>query len=321
MTDRRRRPRALLALLMLIALMLITIDFRAGDDGALAQLQRRALAVFAPLQEGVATLTRPVGEVVGAIGALGERQERIAELERELERVRQRRFAMADLERENAELRELLDMRERREFTTRASRIIAPPPGASRWTALVAAGADQGVERNMAVINANGLVGKVVTVTDSYSRIRLAASPQARYAVRLARNGEQALLSGRGERPMELELIEESEVNVEGGTQVVTRAYQGASMPDGLPVGRIVQGGPVEPTTSYSVAPVVDFSRLGVVMVVLDAPKPPFDLDDGEADAGPSIPGDGGAASPTPSPSIEQGAALPRVGDRPPETG
>lgn len=318
----RRRPRALLALLMLVALVLITIDFRAGDDGVLAQLQRAAFGAFAPLQEGVATLTRPVGDLVGAVDAIGERQERIAQLERELERVRQRRFAMADLERENAELRQLLDMRERHAFTTRTARVIAPPPGESRWTALIGIGSDQGVEPDMAVIDASGLVGRVVTVTADYARLRLAASPQARYAVRLARNGEQALLSGRGDRPMELELIEESEADIQAGTQVVTRAYQGTSIPDGLPVGQIARGGPVERTSSYSVEPAVDFSRLNLVMVVLDTPRAPEDLDGGQS-AG-SSPQSGGPSSPAPDPGPDgdaspsaEGAVLPAPASRP----
>lgn len=317
MTD-RRRPRALLALLMLVALVLITVDFRAGDDGVLAELQRVTFGAFAPLQEGVAVLTRPIGDVVGAVGAIGERQERIAQLERELERVRQRRFAMADLERENAELRELLDMRERHEFTTRTARVIAPPPGASRWTALVGIGSEQGVEPDMAVINASGLVGRVVTVTSDYARVRLAASPQARYAVRLARNGEQALLSGRGERPMELEIIDESEGNIQAGTDVVTRTYQGSSMPDGLPVGEIVRGGPVERTPSYSVEPAVDFSRLDVVMVVVDTPQPPENLE-GDRPAGPTPQPDGSPPAPDgdAAPSTEQGAVAPPPANRP----
>lgn len=331
MTD-RRRPRALLALLMLVALVLITLDFRAGDGGVLSRLQETALSVFAPLQEGVATVTEPVGGFVSAISDIGQRRERIAQLERELERVRQRRFSMADLERENARLRELLDMRQRHEFTTRTSRVIAPPRDASRWTALIDIGANQGVQPDMAVINADGLVGKVIKVTPEYARIRLASSPQAHYAVRLTNDGEQALLSGRGERPMELQVIEESDVDLEAGTGVVTRAYQGTSIPDGLPVGQIAEGGPVDRMTSYPVEPAVDFSRLDLVMVVLDTAEAPESLDPGQQGAtgqgGPSGqdgPGDQGG-SPTPqsgaSPSaIDPGAAVPGAPGRPPVPG
>lgn len=301
MTD-RRRPRILLALLVLATLVLITLDFREGDDGPLSELQQAAFGAFAPLQDAVASLTRPVGNFLSGLGDLGERRQRIERLEQELEQVRQQRLSVADLERENAELRELLDMRERREFTTRTSRVIAQPPGGSRWSALIDVGANDGVEPDMAVINADGLVGKVIQVAPEYARIELAASPRARYAVRLTRNGEQALLSGRGQRPMELQLIEDTEAEFEAGTEVVTRAFQGTRIPDGLPVGALAQGGSGDRTPTFAVTPAVDFSSLDLVMVVVDTPEIPVELDPSgddpdpeDPDAAPDPPGAGAA--------------------------
>lgn len=286
MTD-RHRPRVLLALLVLAALVLITLDFREGDDGPLSDLQQAAFGAFAPLQDAVANITRPVGDFVSGLGDLAQRQQRITRLEQELERVRQQRLSVADLERENAELRELLDMRERRQFTTRTARVIAQPPGGSRWSALLDVGAADGVEPDMAVINADGLVGKVIQVAPEYARIELAASPRARYAVRLTRNGEQALLSGRGQRPMELQLIEDTEAEFEAGTEVVTRAFQGTRIPDGLPVGTLADGGAADRTPTFPVEPAPDFTSLNLVMVVLDTPEVPEDLDPSGDDPGP----------------------------------
>lgn len=314
----RHRPRVLLALLVLAALVLITLDFRAGDDGPLSELQQAAFGAFAPLQDAVASLTRPVENFVSGLSDLGERQERIRQLERELERVRQQRLSVADLERENAELRELLDMKERRELTTRTARVIAQPPGGSRWSALLDAGAGDGVEPDMAVINADGLVGKVVQVAPEYARIQLAASPRARYAVRLARNGEQALLSGQGQRPMELQLIEDTEAEFEAGTAVVTRAFQGTRIPDGLPVGTLADGGPADRTPTFPVEPAVDFTSLDLVMVVLDTPKVPAELDPGGDDPEPDAPPDPpGSTVPDPDADADTGAITSPVAARP----
>lgn len=274
----RRRPRALLALLMLVALVLITVDFRDGDDGPLADLQRAAFGAFAPLQDAAASVTEPVGDFLRGLSDIGRRGERIAALEEELERVRQRQISVADLERENAELRDLVDMQERQELTTLTARVIAQPPGGSRWSMLIDAGAGDGIEPDMAVIDADGLVGKVVQVAPGYARVELAISPQARYAVRVVNDGEQALLSGRGHRTMELQIIEDTEVDLEADTEVVTRAFQGSRIPDGLPVGSFVEGGPADRTPSYEVDAAVDFSSLDLVMVVVDAPEVPLEL-------------------------------------------
>jgi rod shape-determining protein MreC len=55
----RRRARLLLALLVLSALVLITVDFRAGEEGALHRLRGVATTVFGPIQDGLATVVRP----------------------------------------------------------------------------------------------------------------------------------------------------------------------------------------------------------------------------------------------------------------------
>lgn len=320
MTD-RHRPRVLLALLVLAALVLITLDFREGDDGPLSDLQQAAFGAFAPLQDAVANITRPVGDFVSGLGDLGQRQQRIRRLEQELERVRQQRLSVADLERENAELRELLDMRERRQFTTRTARVIAQPPGGSQWSALLDVGAADGIEPDMAVINADGLVGKVIQVAPEYARIELAASPRARYAVRLAHNGEQALLSGRGQRPMELQLIEDTEAEFDAGTAVVTRAFQGTRIPDGLPVGTLADGGAADRTPTFPVQPAPDFTSLNLVMVVLDSPEVPETLDPSGDDPGPddsdALPDPPGSTVPDPEADEDSAALTSPVAARP----
>lgn len=306
---------------MLVALVLITLDFREGDDGPLSGMQRAAFSMFAPVQDAVASVTSPIGDFLSTIGNLGRLRERNEALEDELETLRERRLAVADLERENAELRELLDMKERQEFTAAAARVIAEPPGGSRWSALIDLGSDDGVEPDMAVLNADGLVGKIVEVSGSYARLQMVTSPDARYAVRLADGGEVALLSGRGNLPLELQVIEDSEATLEAGTDVVTRAFQGGRIPDGLPVGRLQQGGETDRTPAWPVEPVVDFSRLDTVLVVLDQPEAPVELDS-EADSGPSpeepLPDDApeGEAPPEEGPD---GEALPEPPGEEPE--
>jgi cell shape-determining protein MreC len=130
--------------------------------------------------------------------------------------------------------------------------------------------------------------------------------------VRLASDGEQALLSGRGQRPMELQVIDDTEAELAAGTDVVTRAYQGTRIPDGLPVGQLASGGLADRRPSFPVEPAVDFSRLDLVMVVLDAPEVPADLDPADdVDVTPSPPDPG-------SEPDEEGAALvPPVAGRP----
>lgn len=284
MPDRRRNP-TVLAVLVLVSLVLLTVDYRQGDGGSVAALQRGAMTVFGPVQEGFAATVRPVGSFFGAIAELGRLRDENDELAAELEELRRAdgRLAVAELERQNRELRAQLDMRERLGFTTTGATVIAQPPGPFEWSVLIDAGADAGLRQGMAVINESGLVGKLVAVTRSNARVQLMSSPQAGFVVRVADTGGEGFLSGRGSRPLQLELTD-AESEVDAGSEVITHAFGGSSIPDGIPVGQVEEHPQTEGTGGgiLSIRPHVDFARLGIVQVVLDAPEQPTDLDPDE---------------------------------------
>src|SRR5687768_2382475 len=128
MPEPRRRSRTLLAVLVLVSLVLITFDYRQGDGGAVAAIQRGALTVFGPVAEGFGDVVRPIGGFFGGIGELGSLRDQNAALEEDLRELRERQVSMADLQRENEQLRAQLAMRDRLEYTTTAARVIAQPP-------------------------------------------------------------------------------------------------------------------------------------------------------------------------------------------------
>jgi rod shape-determining protein MreC len=271
------RARTLLAILTLAALVVLTVDFRQGEDGPLATVQQGALSVFAPVQEGFATVVRPVGDFFSAIGQAGDLRDRNAELSEEIADLRDARPAAEDLERENAELRALLAMRERLDLDTVAAEVIGQPPGQVAFSLVINAGADQGLMSGMAVIDAQGLVGKLTEVTGGHARVELLSSPDARYAVRTAASGQTGLMQGQGARPFRLEIRDPSAA-VDTGAQVVTRSFQGSTIPGGIPVG-VIATDEDQPSPRYrAVRPYVDFSRLSVVQVVINAPGEPTEL-------------------------------------------
>lgn len=295
MTDRRRR--SVLAALVLVALVLVTLDYRGGDTGPLATLQRGVLTVFSPLVEGVATVVRPIGSVVSSIGNLGGLGAENEQLQADLVEARALQQSQADLERQIAVLGDQLDMRDRLDLTTVGTRVLGRPVNGSPYSVLVDSGADQGLAAGMAVVNEAGLVGRVAEVTGSTARVQLMTDPGVGgFVVRLAATGERGLLDGRGAQPFLLEL-QDAETAVEPESEVVTQAFPGSTIPDGLPVGVIADAGL---GSSLPVSPYVDFSRLSMLQVVTDYPAPPAELDRADARPAPEgdrpepLPGEGG---------------------------
>lgn len=254
----------------------MTLDYREGGTGPIGAVQRGALAVFGPVAEGFATVVRPVGGFFGSIRELGTLRERNDALTADLDQLRRQQVSVADLQRENAELRAQLQMRDRLELTTTGASVIAQPPTSLERSVLLDAGADNGLAPGMAVLNESGLVGKLVEVTARNARVELLTSPNAQYGVRIAASGEEGLLSGSGADPFELQILD-PEAQVEGGAEVITTQFTGTSIPGGIPVGVVEElDGPA--SRFLAVRPYVDFTRLTNVQVVLDFPRQPVEL-------------------------------------------
>lgn len=299
----RSRARIVLAVLIVSALVLVTVDFRGDEDGGgLDRLRGGATAVLQPVQSGVAWLLSPLGDVAGNVRELfGIRAENAALRERvdELEtRTRTRR----DLERENRELLELLDMSERTELDTVAARTLSLSPSNFEWTITIDAGSDDGVARDMPVIDGDGLVGRVIQVTSESARVLLAIDPNFSVASRSARTGEVGMLDGRGGEPMLLSFLD-PDAPAEVGDEIVTSSYQGGLFPAGIPIGTIsaLPEQQSQFTREAQVNPFVDFTRLDHVLVMRTSrtePIPPFEGTDGLEFVPPSSAPDAGGAEP-----------------------
>lgn len=277
------RSRSTLVILILVSVGLMTLSYRQGSTGPLARVERGATTVVAPVQRGFAALVRPIGGLLASIGQLGHLRTENQQLRAALEQLGQRRIGMAEVERENSRLRSLLDFQKRFQLVTTGAQVIAPPPGALEWRVLVDVGAAEGVETGMAVVNAQGLVGRVVEVTAKYSWVELATSPSAGYAVRIVQNGEVGALTGRGPEPYQLEVYD-TEAELPKDAEIVTQSYQGSRIPDGIPIGGVSSppGGLAQGTRFLEARPYVDFTALGTVLVVLNAPWRPQEFDPSE---------------------------------------
>lgn len=78
-----KESRLLLALLVAVAFALITVDIRGGEESPVDGARRVAATVFGPVENGVASAVAPIGNAIGAVRDSGERHSRIAQLERE----------------------------------------------------------------------------------------------------------------------------------------------------------------------------------------------------------------------------------------------
>lgn len=268
----RRRVWGLFVALVVTALVLIAFDLR-GDDGPTDVGREAAAASMAPLERSVSRLVSPVRRLGDAVVDLFATRAENQRLRTEVEELRVRRRAFADLERELAEVRALLGYRDDAQLPTTPARVIAVTPSNFEWTLTIDAGERDGVERGMAVVAADGLVGRVLTTTGSAARVLLVVDPNFSVAARSVSTSALGLVDGRGSEPLRFSPLD-PRVEVPGDDAVVTATFPGSHIPAGIPIGRVVGGDVTDSRLSslHDLLPHVDLTRLDHVLVVLTPP-------------------------------------------------
>jgi rod shape-determining protein MreC len=273
----RRRQLTVLAVLMATAVVLITIDFRQPDGGPVDRLQRLAIAVFGPLQRGASAVVRPVAGLAGEAAELGGLRDDNRRLEAEVARLRAQERTYADVLGENRRLRAALGMARRCGCRTVGASVVASSGSNFQLSVTVDAGSRQGVERDMAVVDADGLVGRVTQVTADYATVLLVTDPASGVAATLARGKAPGILKGSGEQLLSFQPVRAG-TKVQRGDPVVTQGYQGSVFPAGLPIGvveRVDPAGSASLVPRVAVRPYANLGALDVVAIVVERPTPP----------------------------------------------
>ncbi|BDH03813.1 MULTISPECIES: rod shape-determining protein MreC [Streptomyces] len=271
-----KESRLLLVLLIAIAFALITVDIRGGRNSPVDGARQAAAAAFGPIENGLSSAVDPVGNAVSAVRDSGSRHDRLAVMEKENAALK---AELGSDDRNRSRLNQLdrmLKVAGQGQYGIKGAQVIAI--GAAQgfsWTITIDAGADDGIKRDMTVLNGDGLVGRVTTVGPQTATVLLANDPDFTVGTRMEGNDELGFASGQGDRPLRVELLN-GKAEVNKGDRLVTFGSQ-ADKPfvPGVPVGVVSR---VDPsggglTRTLYVTPYVGFSKLDIVGVVVAGPK------------------------------------------------
>ncbi len=240
---------------------------------------RAVLTVSAPLQSAAAWVIEGIGGVWNRYVALVDVEEENDELRVENERLR---AELAEARRRAAEvagLERLVDLRRRVPAETVGARVLASGMNPYfRVTRITLDRGDGDLREGNPVISTEGLVGRVLRAYGDYADVLLATDPQSAIDVVVPRTGSRGVLKGVGDQQSytcRIDYMLKTEP-VKEGDLVVTSGLGGV-FPKDIPVGRIrsvtrVGYGLYQ---EVEVEPVVDFSHLSRVLVILSPAPPP----------------------------------------------
>jgi rod shape-determining protein MreC len=268
----RNRPTT--TFLVFAALAMLTLLLHQTNN--LQPLESVLLAVFSPLQHGLSYGADQVRGVGQTVYDLAELRRSNKELQIQVDKLMIENVRLKEIESENKTLLALLSFVETNPaFEYMASRVVGRDPGNLLGYILIDAGRRSGVKPNMVVATERGLVGQIIEVSETSSKVLLITDPLS--AVNAVVQSSRTTGRSRGEVGGRLRLDEiPQEARIERGDIVLTSGL-GSTFPRGLVIGQVtdVQQQDVDMFQQAVLHPSVDFNKLEVVLVVTNFERMP----------------------------------------------
>ena len=253
--------------------------------------------VFTHVRVYLSSLVSPLQYIANAPGTLLDTMstqvqtrssliEQTKQQEQQLLTLRSRLLKLDQLEHENQRLRELLGSPVHKESRKMVAELLSVDSDPFSHQVLINKGALDGVYNGQPVINDQGVVGQVLHVGSTTSRVLLITDSSHGIPVRVLRNDLRAIASGSGELDkLELRNLPRN-TDVQVGDLLVTSGL-GGRFPEGYPVATVTRSDYVEgkPFAQIEAKPLVALDRLRYLLLLWTDKKPEVHDDDALAPA------------------------------------
>ncbi len=268
----------MLAVLVGVAILLITASFGSADSGPLHPVRSVVMTVLGPIEDGANAVLKPVRDLFGWIGSSIDAKDQAKRLRKERDELRRQvvdgRAALA----ENARLRRLVGLNSRlglNDYGPVTATVIGRSPTVWFANVQINRGSSDGIRVNQPVVDGDGLVGTVSAVTPGTAVVTLITDRESGVSAKIIGSGDEGTVIAADGNPgglaMEL-LVRRTSARV--GDPVVTAGTTAGPLatlfPPNIPVGTVSRVDPrsVEASGTIEVRPQADLSHLDNVVVL-----------------------------------------------------
>jgi rod shape-determining protein MreC len=248
---------------------LFLLSSNLGKKRAWNPAEQIIIEIVAPLQKVILQTIRVTEGVWLKYFHLIDVRDENRDLKRELDALRMENNQYRELLTSNKRLQNLFQFSETLNYPVLAVQVIGWDPTGWFKSVIIDKGAKSGLKINMAVVNASGVVGRLVSVSPNYAKVLLIVDQNSAVDCIIQRSREKSILKGYTSKICKLDyVVKTSDVVV--GDMVITSGM-GRVFPKGLPVGEVVEvvSRPGELFKDIKVRPEVDFSKLEELLVIL----------------------------------------------------
>lgn len=254
------------ALLFLIIAAFAIMLLGKADTLVVERARSSVVDVVAPVMDALSRPIATVSEGVNRVNRFFSVYEENAQLREQNARLLEWQSAALALAAENSTFRKMLKFVPERGASFAAARVIGDSGGVFVRSVLINGGTVDGIQKGDAVVNGDGLIGRVAESGHRSGRVLLISDLNSRIPVVGEKSRVRAILAGDNSPLPKLAFLPPN-VGLEVGDRIVTSGHGGV-FPAGLPVGRISSVG----DGGIRVQPFADFYRLEYVRIITEFP-------------------------------------------------
>lgn len=251
---------------------LIFYSLNIPDKRSANFVERGVMMVFAPVMKPAARLSGFFEDAWGNyLNLVGVRQENLR-LRDEVKELNARIIAAGEAVQATQRLEKLLGMRNSIKEPGLTVSVVGEDLSSWFKTVVIDQGSSNGIAEGMAVVAADGVVGQIVKVAATTSRVLLLTDHTSGIAATIQRSRARGVVKGKGDGLCSLEFTTREE-DVKVGDVVITSGIGGVFL-KGIPIGEVtmVKRGEYGIFQTVTIRPFVNIAHLEEALVVLRQP-------------------------------------------------
>ena len=252
-----------------IFLALFMVSLNLGRSRSWNPAEQLIIEATAPFQRFIKKTINITEDLWLKYFGLIEVRNENARLKREIDALRMEHYRYQELLTTHQRLQELLQFKETINWPILAVQVIGRDPTGWFKSVIIDKGSRSGLKINMPVVNAMGVVGRLVSVSPNYSKVLLIIDQNSAVDCIIQHSREKGIVKGVSSKLCKLDYVIKTS-DIVAGSRVITSGL-GRVFPKGLPVGEVVLGDNItgELFKNIKVRPMVDFSKLEELLVIL----------------------------------------------------
>lgn len=256
----------ILIILIFAGLILISTSTVRKSWNPITRLLVEIVAPFQKITRNTVSITEDLW--LKYFGLINTSEEN-TRLKKEIDLLTMENFRYRELLATHQRLQQLLQFKDTTEQNVLAAQVIGRDPTGYFRSIIIDKGENSGIKVNMPVVNSNGAVGQVVSLSYNYAKVLLVIDQNSSVDSIIQRSRDSGIIKGLSSKVCLMEnVVKTSDIHV--GDVVVTSGLGGV-FPKGIPVGEVieVEDPPGELFKDVKIKPSVDFSKLEEVLVIL----------------------------------------------------